>query len=201
MIIPDDVIVAADLYLDGEVAEVYQQQPLAQDWARVGKVAEEMGEAITELISWTQQNPRKAPDPAAYQKLLKELADVVVTGTLATQHLTKDITATTVSIQVGFAKMAIRTPDRYRASDAALEARDNAYGEVARVGPPAVSYQRYQTELLELIDQRDQAVAAADRLAYAIGTVEEIGEHSNGNDPYTNALELLARKLGRPERS
>lgn len=45
------------------------------------------------------------------------------------------------------------------------------------------------------IDQRDRAHAAADALAYAIGTVEDIGEHSNLNDPWANALELLELRL------
>ena len=45
------------------------------------------------------------------------------------------------------------------------------------------------------IDQRDRASDAADALAYAIGTVEDIGEHSNLNDPWANALELLDSRL------
>jgi hypothetical protein len=44
---------------------------------------------------------------------------------------------------------------------------------------------------LETIDQRDRAEDAADRLAYAIAPMEEIGEHSNLNDPWQNALDAL----------
>jgi hypothetical protein len=47
------------------------------------------------------------------------------------------------------------------------------------------------------IDQRDACHEAADRLAYAIASMEEIGEHSNLNDPWTNALEVLEAKWGR----
>ena len=47
----------------------------------------------------------------------------------------------------------------------------------------------------QLIGERDQAQEAADRLAYAIGSVEEIGEHSNLNCPWTNACELVEWKL------
>ena len=45
--------------LDGAVAEKYKGQPLAQDWARVAKLSEEVGEAIDALIGITGQNPRK----------------------------------------------------------------------------------------------------------------------------------------------
>lgn len=43
-----------------------------------------------------------------------------------------------------------------------------------------------------LIDQRDNAEDWADRLAYAIAPVEVIGEHSSSNNPWWNALALLA---------
>lgn len=51
--------------------------------------------------------------------------------------------------------------------------------------------QRWERDMLELIDERDQATEAADCLAYAIGDGEAIGEHSNVNDPWGNALDLL----------
>lgn len=83
---------AIDLHLDREVGTRYHAEPLAQDWARVAKVAEEAGEAIAELILWTQQNPRKVQrgDLGSREALLAELADVVITGALAIQHFTKD---------------------------------------------------------------------------------------------------------------
>jgi hypothetical protein len=48
-----------DLRIDRDGAQVYKDQPLAQDWARVAKVCEEAGEAIDALIRMTGQNPRK----------------------------------------------------------------------------------------------------------------------------------------------
>ena len=53
-----------------------------------------------------------------------------------------------------------------------------------------------EREILELIAERDLAEEAADRLAYAIAPVEVIGEHSNCNDPWANALEVLAGERG-----
>lgn len=82
-----------DAHLDRDVAERYQGQPLAQDWARVAKVVEEAGEAIAELIGMTGQNPRKGIT-SDEDKLLGELADVALTGIYAMQHFTKDSTRT-----------------------------------------------------------------------------------------------------------
>lgn len=83
-----------DDFLDGQVAESYKDQPLAQDWARVAKVTEEAGEALDALIGLTGQNPRKGfyGDKA---HLLDELADVTLTGLYAIQHFTKDREITT----------------------------------------------------------------------------------------------------------
>lgn len=87
---------AIDRHLDAEVGQDYKDQPLAQDWARIAKVQEELGEAIDNLILWTRQNPRKAlrGDTRELTDVLKELADVVITGALAMQHFTKDVTET-----------------------------------------------------------------------------------------------------------
>jgi hypothetical protein len=81
-------------WLDDETGIEYHDQPLAQDWARVSKIGEELGEAISELILWTEQNPRKPYDPEAYVRLRDELADVIITAMLALQHFTKDIAIT-----------------------------------------------------------------------------------------------------------
>jgi hypothetical protein len=93
---PLDWLDAIDRHLDREVGQLYHDQPLAQDWARTAKVAEEAGEAIAELILWTQQNPRKVQrgDKGSKEALLAELADVVITGALAIQHFTKDAVET-----------------------------------------------------------------------------------------------------------
>jgi hypothetical protein len=44
----------------------------------------------------------------------------------------------------------------------------------------------------DLIDERDAAAKAADKLAYAIAPIGVIGEHSSGNDPWDNALDYVA---------
>lgn len=75
--------------LDSAVAETYQDQPLAQDWARVSKVAEETGEAIDALIGLTGQNPRKG-HYGSHVDLYAELCDVALTALYALQHFTKD---------------------------------------------------------------------------------------------------------------
>lgn len=79
-----------DAHLDRDVAARYRDQPLAQDWARCAKVIEEAGEAISELIAITGQNPRKGVY-STEEKLLDELADTALSGIYAIQHFTKDV--------------------------------------------------------------------------------------------------------------
>jgi hypothetical protein len=93
MVIPQ-AVKKIDEYLDAQVAERYKDQPLAQDWARVAKLSEEVGEAVSELIAWTGQNPRKGETPASRARMLAELADVALTAVLAIQHFTKDLSET-----------------------------------------------------------------------------------------------------------
>lgn len=75
--------------LDGAVADAYKDQPMAQDWARVSKVVEEVGEAIDALIGITGQNPRKG-HYGSHDDLRAELCDVALTGIYALQHFTKN---------------------------------------------------------------------------------------------------------------
>jgi hypothetical protein len=53
--------------------------------------------------------------------------------------------------------------------------------------------EKHEREVLKEIDERDRCAAWADRLADAIATYTgvDIGEHSNMNDPWGNALEAL----------
>ena len=104
----------ADGWLDEAVAAQYHNQPLAQDWARVAKMSEEIGEAIAELISMTGQNPRKPNDPEAYAKFLKEMGDAVVTGILGIQHFTKSTSETKDVIRRAIAKLETRIPASYK---------------------------------------------------------------------------------------
>lgn len=88
------LIQAMDDFLDVNTGRDYREQPRAQDWARVAKLVEEAGEAVSELIVWTGQNPRKPRDHEAYGRMLQELADTAMTGMLAIQHFTKDVVET-----------------------------------------------------------------------------------------------------------
>jgi hypothetical protein len=87
------IIREVDDWLDAKIPQVYRDQPLAQDWARVAKVIEELGEAVNALIGATGQNPRKGVTHNQ-KDLLYEIADVVMTGILAIQHFTKDVNET-----------------------------------------------------------------------------------------------------------
>jgi hypothetical protein len=49
-----------------------------------------------------------------------------------------------------------------------------------------------ETSLLQEIGNRDAYGAAADKLAYTIAPVAEIGEHSSCNDPWANAVNVAA---------
>jgi NTP pyrophosphatase (non-canonical NTP hydrolase) len=88
------IVQHVDEILDAKVSTQYKDQPLAQDWARVSKVIEEAGEAVSELISYTGQNPRKQLDESAWTRLMQELADTALTAVYAIQHFTKDVRVT-----------------------------------------------------------------------------------------------------------
>lgn len=78
-----------DAYLDNNVSEEYKTQPLAQDWARIAKVAEELGETLQALIAYTGQNPRKGRY-GTQREMLDEFADTLITCLLGIQHFTKN---------------------------------------------------------------------------------------------------------------
>lgn len=127
-----DIIETVDTWLDRDVADDYKDQPLAQDWARVAKLAEEAGEAaealhagpgepsaqdearvaditastgrvISALISCTGQNPRKGVC-GTMDEMTGELADVVCTGLFALQHFTKDPKLTADIVEAALVK-------------------------------------------------------------------------------------------------
>lgn len=81
-------IEAVDNWLDSNVGGDYPDQPLAQDWARISKVAEELGEAIQAFIGATGQNPRKGVTNNM-GPVMEELADTALTAIFAMQHFTK----------------------------------------------------------------------------------------------------------------
>jgi hypothetical protein len=77
-----------DAWLDFECNDDYITQPLAQDWARICKVIEELGESVQALIGYTGQNPRKGVTNTQVD-MLGELADTTIAAILAMQHFTK----------------------------------------------------------------------------------------------------------------
>ncbi|PWK81663.1 hypothetical protein C8D88_11674 [Lentzea atacamensis] len=83
-----------------------------------------------------------------------------------------------------------------RREDAGDEAEAEQAAEVMRLvrswfAPGSESVPAEPQEVGDLIDERDSAEEWADKLAYAIAPVEVIGEHSNANNPWANALEFL----------
>lgn len=129
------IVTIVDIWLDALAGTDYQAQPLAQDWARVAKLPEEISEAlaecedlsandrarldkvtetfgkvIAELILATGQNPRKPQDPAAHDRMLRELADTVMTGIYGIQHFTKDADRTETYLRDAQAKHYNRVP-------------------------------------------------------------------------------------------
>jgi hypothetical protein len=87
-----DIVKAVDDWLDSQVGGAYKDQPMAQDWARITKGTEELGEAIAEFIILTGQNPRKEQDTSGDQvrKFMMEMADAAMTIVYGMQHFTKD---------------------------------------------------------------------------------------------------------------
>jgi hypothetical protein len=57
-----------------------------------------------------------------------------------------------------------------------------------------VSYEEHEKIVLEIIEQRDRAEVYADELStyVEIITGEPVGEHSNLNNPWENALEAAS---------
>ncbi|TYB71190.1 hypothetical protein FXF51_01770 [Nonomuraea sp. PA05] len=66
-----------------------------------------------------------------------------------------------------------------------LTEAEELHAELARVKA------EHEREMLKVIDERDQMHDLLDTFAYRVAPVEKIGEHSSGNDPWQNALELL----------
>lgn len=99
-----------DKWLDQNVSTAYLSEPLAQDWARIAKIQEELGEAIQAFIGMTGQNPRKGFTHTE-KEVLDELADTLITTILAMQHMTKDTALVRTIIKVKLAKIERRAHD------------------------------------------------------------------------------------------
>lgn len=65
------------------------RDPEAQAWGRISKIMEEAGEAVSEYIAFTGQNPRKGHS-GNMQAVIKELLDTAVTALGAVEHLTEN---------------------------------------------------------------------------------------------------------------
>lgn len=59
---------------------------------------------------------------------------------------------------------------------------------------PDVSYEEHEKIVLEIIEERDRAETYADELSTYIEMItgEPVGEHSNLNNPWENALDAAA---------
>lgn len=99
-----------DAWIDSHASQDYQDQPLALDWLRTCKLAEEEGESVAELILASGGNPRKPRDSGARDRLLKELADRAWTAVLSIQHFTKSTTMTNQVLADTLAKIRSRVP-------------------------------------------------------------------------------------------
>jgi hypothetical protein len=89
--IDKEIVERVDEWLDNNVDVTYKRQPMAQDWARICKGIEEMGETVAELILMTGQNPRKPRNREAFTHMLNEMADTALTFIYGIQHFTKNI--------------------------------------------------------------------------------------------------------------
>lgn len=83
------------------------------------------------------------------------------------------------------------------AADAAFiaAARDDVPALLAEVGRLRAEAARLDQDVLAVIDERDEYQKRADELAHAIASVTgaDLGEHSNMNDPWRNALDAAKR--------
>jgi hypothetical protein len=76
-----------------------------------------LGKAIQDHIGATGQNPRKGTDLQGYNKMLDEIADVVITGILAIQHFTKDAGQSHAIIQGRLTRTYMRMLESDRKED------------------------------------------------------------------------------------
>jgi NTP pyrophosphatase (non-canonical NTP hydrolase) len=102
-------IARVDAFIDHKAGAVYKEQPLALDWVRLAKVAEESGEAVDALIVLTAANPRKKSSKTL-DDVLDELGDTAMAAILAVQHFTKDTERTAEVLRRALSK-AVRRAD------------------------------------------------------------------------------------------
>lgn len=112
--IDHEIVTTVDEWLDRDVQGQYKEMPLAQDWARIAKTTEELGEAIAEFILLTGQNPRKGQDNSSEQarKFMLEMADTAMTVIYGMQHFTKDSQLTEHYLKQAQAKHYYRATEK-----------------------------------------------------------------------------------------
>lgn len=111
-----EAIEQIDEWLDAGVSRAYKDEPLAQDWARISKIQEELGETVRAFIGATGQNPRKGYTHDM-TSVVSELLDVACTALLAVQHFTKDDHETLDLFGRHLAHLAERIPGKVSQGD------------------------------------------------------------------------------------
>jgi len=100
----------ADAHLDDAGPQWAKDCPQANMYRRIGKAQLEAAEAMEELSLLTGENPRKAQDPAARDRMLAELGDTAVAALLGIQSATKDVFATWAVFTAALDKAVSRVP-------------------------------------------------------------------------------------------
>jgi hypothetical protein len=77
-------------FLDANTSPAFQKNATLGLYGRVAKVAEESGEAMSALIGFTGQNPRKGYSNTA-EDVVKELLDVALTALCAIEHIRDEL--------------------------------------------------------------------------------------------------------------
>lgn len=191
---------------------------------RVLHAASGLAEEALEVVALLPSLMMGRPGAASGGKLAMELGDVVWFLAILCDALDMPLPALCAG---NVAKLRVRYPDgfdseRSKTRDLDLEAAafsqameicmregmDREAGdwtgsdvvakdaEIARLLKRIKELERSESQL---IDERDHAQKAANALAYTIAPVEVIGEHSNMNDPWTEALEALDNERARHE--
>lgn len=102
------------------------------------------------------------------------------------------------TLEQDVARFSTLADERHDRLAAANRARDDARSDLVKLRERVAALTRERDDERRAhertIDQRDNAEEWADKLAYAIGTIEEIGEHSSSNNPWREALDIFDAK-------
>lgn len=102
---------------------------------------------------------------------------------------TERVTLTDDERLVLLSMIGLTEPHQYAVVETLLAARESALrAQIKALTERAEVAERMADEAL---GERDALEERMDEFAYAVAPQEEIGEHSSGNDPWANALEIL----------